>query len=452
MRGFAVRTHLWLRVCRRALHVDTGDRRTIGDWSRDATGVAWIARFFYLFAAFEITSSPLSRTYRGEPTEPLWPVELLAGTVGVDWLGNEMVVALLPTTLALLAVAFPGIFAVRAGVFLYLLVTVAFHNSFGAEYHSNHFFVYLSFAFLFLPRTVGRPLPMPRQDAMACIAVFWLAQATVLLSYSLAGFWKVWVSGAELLVPDAFSRVLLDRMFSDSQEVPVLLPLVVSHTHVGWLLFLGLVYVQCASVFALFRPHLQRPLGLALILFHFGTVWLMNITFHYRIVFVGLLLVFSPLAADRFSLLATLRSLPLLGLPFSLWTALRGSQKGEAQAWLVYDGACPFCKRYATYLDVRSAIGELTLVDARQGGPVVEDVLARGLVLDEGMVLKMGGRYYHAEDALTALALMSEKRGFFNVLNRLLLSSPRMARLAYPMLKLARRLALKFRGVPLLQI
>lgn len=91
------------------------------------------------------------------------------------------------------------------------------------------------------------------------------------------------------------------------------------------------------------------------------------------------------------------RVLPLLGVPFSLWAALRRSTKGEAEAWLVYDGACPFCNRYAAYLDVRSAIGTLTLVDARQGGPVVADVLARGLVLDEGMVLKMGGRYYHAE-------------------------------------------------------
>lgn len=52
---------------------------------------------------------------------------------------------------------------------------------------------------------------------------------------------------------------------------------------------------------------------------------------------------------------------------------------------------------------------------------------------------------------LTALALMSEKRGAFNVLNKVLLSSPRMAWLAYPMLKLARRIALRVRGVPFLQ-
>lgn len=451
MPKFAAQTHLWLRRCRRALHVDTGDRRTIADWSRSASGVAWVVRFFYLFAAYEMTAGPLSRTYRGEPTEPLWPVALLADTVGVDWLGNALVMSLLPTALGLLAVALPGFFAVRVGVFLYLLVTVAFQNSFGAENHASHFFVYVSFAFLFLPRAVGRHPPMVRRDAMSTIAVFWLAQAILLLSYSLAGFWKVWVSGAELLVPDSFSRVLLERMFSDSKEVPVLLPFVVSHTYVGWPLFLSLIYVQCVSLFALFRPHLHRSLGIALILFHFGTVWLMNITFDYRIVFIGLFFVFSPLAPERFSLLATLRSLPLLGVPFSLWLALRSSTKGESEAWLVYDGACPFCTRYAAYLDVRNAIGELTLVDARQGGPVVDDVLAKGLVLDEGMVLKMGGRYYHAEDALTALALMSERRGVFNVLNKLLLSSPRMARLAYPVLKLARRVVLRVRGVPLLQ-
>ena len=121
-------------------------------------------------------------------------------------------------------------------------------------------------------------------------------------------------------------------------------------------------------------------------------------------------------------------------------------------SWLVYDGECPLCLRYAAYLDARSAIGELTLVDARQGGTIVEEVKSRGLVLDDGMVLKMKGRYYHGEDALVALALMSERRGVFSVLNRTVLSSKRMARVAYPMLKLARRVALRIKGVPHLQI
>lgn len=448
MRRVRAEAHAWLRRCRQVLNVDTGDRRTPREWSRSAVGVAWIVRFFYLFAAYEMASGTLGRPYRGEPTEPLWPIELLAGTVGVDWLANDIVVALLPTTLGLLGVVFPGVLAVRLAVFLYLLLTVAFHNSYGAENHGGHFFVYVSFAFLFLPRAVGRPGPMPRRDAMACIAVFWLVQAILLLSYSLAGFWKVWVSGTELLVPDSFARILLARLLSDAKETPVLLPTIVSHTYAGWLLFLGLVYVQCGSMFALFRPHLHRALGVVLILFHFGTGWLMNITFHYRIVFVGLFLVFSPLAPTRFSLPSTLRSLPLLGLPFSFWAALRSTSRGGARAWLVYDGECPFCQRYAAYLDVRSAIGELNLVDARKGGPVVDDVLARGFVLDDGMVLRMGGRYYHGKDALAALALMSEKRGVFSVLNRLLLSSRRMARLAYPVLKLGRRLALRMKGVP----
>lgn len=451
MHRFRVGAHLWLRLCRQLLCVDTGDWRTTREWSRAADGVAWIVRFFYLFAAYEMSSGPLGRSYRGEPTEPLWPVELLSRSVGVDWLGNDVVVALLPTTLALLGVVFPGVLGIRLAVFVYLLVTVAFHNSYGAENHGSHFFVYVSFALLFLPRAVGRSDSMPRRDAMVCIAVFWLVQAILLLSYSLAGFWKVWVSGTELLVPDSFSRILLARLFSDAKELPVLLPLAVSHTYVGWLLFLGLVYVQCASIFVLFRPHLHRAFGIALILFHFGTVWLMNITFHYRIVFVGLFLVFSPLAPPRLSLSSTLRSLPLLGVLFSLWAAtLRDTHKGGARAWLVYDGECPFCQRYAAYLDVRSAIGEFILVDARKGGLIVEDVLAKGFVLDDGMVLKIGARYYHGEDALVALALMSEKRGVFSVLNRLLLSSRRMARVAYPTLKLGRRMALAMKGVPVL--
>ena len=453
MRSIRVRTHLWLRRCRQLLGVETGDRRTIRDWSRSATEVVWIVRFFYLFTAYEMSHGALSRAHRGDPTEPLWPIALVSRTVGLDWLGNDVVVSLLPTALGLLAVAVPGILAVRAAVFLYLLVTVAFHNSYGAENHGSHFFVYVSFALLFLPRSIGwGKATMRRGDAMACIATFWLAQAIVLLTYSLAGAWKVWASGMELLAPDSFARILLHRMYSDAQPVPVLLPLAVTHMHVSWLLFLGLVYVQCASIFALFRPHLHRPLGIALILFHFGTDWLMNISFQYRIAFVGLFLVFSPLAPVRHSWLATLRSLPLLGVPFSLWAALRTPSSGQARAWLVFDGECPLCTRYAAYMNARSAIGELALVDAREGGPVVEEVRGRGLVLDDGMVLKMNGRYYHGEDALVALALMSERRGVFSVLNRMLLGSRRMAGVAYPLMRLARHVALRIKGVSHLDI
>ncbi len=109
----------------------------------------------------------------------------------------------------------------------------------------------------------------------------------------------------------------------------------------------------------------------------------------------------------------------------------------------MYDGECPFCARYARLVDVRDAVGELVFVNARDGGPVVDEVRALPWDLNQGMALKLNGRYRLGDEALHTLALLSRKKGAFGVLHRLALGSRAVAWLAYPLLKLGRRLALR---------
>ena len=117
------------------------------------------------------------------------------------------------------------------------------------------------------------------------------------------------------------------------------------------------------------------------------------------------------------------------------------------RAWLLYDGACPFCANYARLLYVREAIGELTLVDARAGGPLVEEARRLGHDPDAGMALKLDGRWRFGSEALRELARHSRRRGLFGRANRLLFTPPGAARRWYPLLRLARRLALRAKGV-----
>lgn len=112
------------------------------------------------------------------------------------------------------------------------------------------------------------------------------------------------------------------------------------------------------------------------------------------------------------------------------------------EAWLVYDGGCPFCSRYVRYLRLRESVGRLHLINARDGGPAVDEVLRAGHDLDEGMVLKIGDRFYHGADCIHALALLSGGSSAFNRLNALIFRAPRAARLLYPVLRSGRNLAL----------
>lgn len=119
---------------------------------------------------------------------------------------------------------------------------------------------------------------------------------------------------------------------------------------------------------------------------------------------------------------------------------------GPARAWLVYDGECLLCERYARYAEVKRAVGDLVLVDARKGGPLVAE-LKKSFDLDNGMVLKLDERCYYGRDALRMLARLSGDGGAFGRLNRLLFGDRAGARLGYPLLKLGRRALLRLRGV-----
>jgi predicted DCC family thiol-disulfide oxidoreductase YuxK len=120
----------------------------------------------------------------------------------------------------------------------------------------------------------------------------------------------------------------------------------------------------------------------------------------------------------------------------------------EASAVLVYDGACPFCTRFATMVRLRAAVGEVALVDARAGGPLIERLRAKGIDLDEGNVFSYGGRDYVGPEAMQAIATLTGLGGGFGRLVAWMIATPGRARLLYPVLRGLRNLMLRLKGEP----
>lgn len=120
---------------------------------------------------------------------------------------------------------------------------------------------------------------------------------------------------------------------------------------------------------------------------------------------------------------------------------------------LVYDGECPFCNHYARYMRLKETAGELLLINAREAeNPVVMDIKKRGFDLDQGMVTIIDEQYYHGQEALNVLAVLSSKSGLFNRLNYHLFKSERCAKVAYPFLRAGRNMILKVKGVSLIKL
>lgn len=110
---------------------------------------------------------------------------------------------------------------------------------------------------------------------------------------------------------------------------------------------------------------------------------------------------------------------------------------------VVYDGECPFCSRYVKMVRLREAVGKVTIINARNGGPVVEALRAQSYDLDEGMVLMIGERIYHGAACIHILAMLSSSSGLFNRVNAAVFKSETVARILYPVLRFGRNMTLR---------
>ncbi|AQT59153.1 DCC1-like thiol-disulfide oxidoreductase family protein [Cellvibrio sp. PSBB023] len=116
------------------------------------------------------------------------------------------------------------------------------------------------------------------------------------------------------------------------------------------------------------------------------------------------------------------------------------------QVVLVYDKECPACDNYCRLVRIREDIGDLVLVDAREPGPILDEITALGWDIDQGMVLKLEQQLYYGSDAIHMLSLLGTRSGVFNRLNYWLFKSKRLSHLLYPILRTLRNLLLKLLG------
>lgn len=118
------------------------------------------------------------------------------------------------------------------------------------------------------------------------------------------------------------------------------------------------------------------------------------------------------------------------------------------EVFVVYDGLCPFCSRYVMLYRIRQLAGRVHMIDARSDHPLVAEVRAAGLSLENGMAVKWQGALYHGADALHVLAMLGSEGSLFNRLNRLVFRRPKLGRLLYPWMVAGRRLTLRLLGRP----
>lgn len=118
---------------------------------------------------------------------------------------------------------------------------------------------------------------------------------------------------------------------------------------------------------------------------------------------------------------------------------MRAANAGQDSVLIIYDGACPFCSAYAKFLRLQQSVGPVELLSARADDPRVGHYANLGYALDEGMLVVTGDQVHAGSNAVHWLALHSPADSLTEKLYCVIFRRSALARLLYPLAKLARR-------------
>jgi len=270
--------------------------------------------FFLLYQAFSAFASwqrmPL---FTADQFDPRWSVAWLEA---FPFDHAVLIVTSLFLASAFLAALFFKHRWARAAAFLGLFFYHGFMSSFGAPEHNLLMWVYPMLFCIFIPDVWDKPLDV--LDRKKVLVAFLGVQAYIGVVYSMAGVSKLWrgleqfVAGqAHVFSPDAFALHIADWLPTIGS--PSLLgPMIVEHPLLGWSLFLGSLYFQVCTLYALFRPKLHLVWGVYLLLFYILNFLTMGIVYIDSFFLIAALWVFSPFDREE-PFRERVREMPLIG-------------------------------------------------------------------------------------------------------------------------------------------
>lgn len=288
---------------------------------------AWLlVRAFYatnlFWAALRLEERARWNTY--DAIYPLWPLAWLS-TDNVSTVATNVYV--FNAMVATIALVFVGSSTARWLAFAGALFAGAFENSFGRICHYGHAWVWVAFFFAFLPSGLPSQFTDSRIRRQRYLRVFWSAQFALLFFYSMAGWLKLVTVPVQLMRgevtaigPEALARHIANCALQGGPQ-PLLASWLVEHIIIGWVLFLGAIYLEAVALLVAFRPALHRWWGIGLIMLHLGIGLAMEIWFVPPMFLLALLFVYSPFQTEGTTWPQMICELP--GVDLIAWVARR---------------------------------------------------------------------------------------------------------------------------------
>ena len=277
-----------------------------------------LVKYYYLvipFLAFlfgEQWAIPLTE----QNFSPLWPLAW-AHYFSLNIDTTIVVIRLFFLAASLLCVSLYRYRIMRIFLFLAIWQAHAFMSSFGTLNHQWYPWVYTSFILIFLPDI---------QNAVGGVAkkreyllVIWWAQASLMLIYTMAGFWKFEVALQQFFwgqingfSEHAFAYQIANWL-PQLQHEALFGPFIITHPAVGWPFYVASHFFQLFALWTMIRPSLQKVWAYELVLFHIGVYLTMGIDFSPFILLLLVLFFNSPFTPPNRTLRTIIFDLPVIG-------------------------------------------------------------------------------------------------------------------------------------------
>lgn len=280
-----------------------------------------LIRFFYYALCFLSVQTLINLEYvitTGSGNfSPRWPVFWAAYT---SYTATAEIVYGLFFVTALFSAFFFYRWWGRAVGFLGLLEFQALYESFGATLHHWDLWLWAAFFFVFLPDFRRERSNAP--DAQEkFLTIFWGVQAFVLLSYSMAGMWKIlgamrqYIDGqVTIFSPESPALHVAMQFIHQLNDPPSLLgPFIIYHPLFAWPAFIAVLYLQFFAFWIAFKPNLHRLWTLGLVLFHVGVYLVLRIPLTQYIFMPLVLLADSPFRNADVRWWQVMYELPIFG-------------------------------------------------------------------------------------------------------------------------------------------
>jgi predicted DCC family thiol-disulfide oxidoreductase YuxK len=114
--------------------------------------------------------------------------------------------------------------------------------------------------------------------------------------------------------------------------------------------------------------------------------------------------------------------------------------------FLLYDGECPACRSYVAIARLRTLWPDLRILNARDEPDLVERLRAKGLEINDGFVLSLGGTLYFGPEATRMIGEQGRGHGGMRSLFLGAIGVAPWSRRLYPWLNRGRQLLLAALG------